>query len=394
MSGDAPRPLRIARIIARLNVGGPTRHVAWLTEALEGPEFHTALVTGVVPPGEDDMTEFATKRGITPFVIPEMSREISARDLVTLVKLVRFFFRYRPDIVHTHTAKAGTAGRAAGILYRMLTWRRVRFVHTFHGHIFHSYYGALKTRVFLTIEKLLARFNTDVIITISEQQRREIHETFGVGRARQVRVIPLGLDLDDCVPPARTPHEGTVVAIIGRLTAIKNHDLFLRVATARAWPADVRFVVYGDGTDRAALEARAGANVTFAGTRPAQEIYGTTDICALTSLNEGTPLTIIEAMANGIPSISTSVGGVVDVLGTVEERVEEDGAAYEIRERGITAASNDERGFAAGLARMLKDDALRARFAERGRAFARATYSKERLVTDIIALYRELRDRS
>jgi glycosyltransferase involved in cell wall biosynthesis len=393
VSSDAARPMRIARIIARLNVGGPTRHVVWLTEALEGAEFHTVLVTGVVPPGEDDMTEFATARGITPFVIPEMSREISARDLVTLVKLLRFFIRYRPDVVHTHTAKAGTAGRAAGLLYRLLTWRRVRFVHTFHGHIFHSYYGALKTRVFLTIEKLLARFNTDVIITISEQQRHEIHETFGVGRAKQFRVIPLGLDLDDCVAPSRTPHEGTNVAIIGRLTAIKNHELFLCVAASRAWP-DVRFVVYGDGTDRAALEKRAGNNITFAGTRPAQEIYGVTDICALTSLNEGTPLTIIEAMANGIPSISTAVGGVVDVLGNVEERVEEDGATYEIRERGITAASNDERGFAAGLARMLADAALRERFAQRGRAFARATYSKERLVADIIALYRELRDRS
>lgn len=388
------QPLRIARIIARLNVGGPTRHVAWLTEALEGAEFHTELVTGIVPPGEDDMTEFATRRGITPVVIPEMSREISPRDLVTVVKLIRFFVRFRPDVVHTHTAKAGTAGRVAGILYRLLTWRRVRFVHTFHGHIFHSYYGALKTRLFLTIEKLLARLNTHTIITISEQQRHEIHETFGVGRAEQFRVIPLGLDLDDCAAPARTPHEGTIVGIIGRLTAIKNHDLFLRVAAARDWPRDVRFVVYGDGADRAALEQRAGTNVTFAGTRPAQEIYAEVDICALTSLNEGTPLTIIEAMANGIPSISTAVGGVVDVLGNVEERVEESGATYEIRERGITVASNDERGFAAGLQRLLDDRALRERLGERGRTYARRTYSKDRLVADIIALYRELRDRS
>lgn len=386
-----PRPLRVARIIARLNVGGPARHVVWLTQALEGPEFHTTLITGVVPPGEDDMSDFAAARGVEPLIIPEMSREISARDLVTVWKLFRFFRRFRPDIVHTHTAKAGTAGRAAGLLYRLLTWRRVRFVHTFHGHVFHSYYGKLKTRFFLTVEKVLARLNTDVIVTISEEQRREIHDVYGVGRREQFRVIPLGLELDACkgIP---SPRDGkTNVAIIGRLTAIKNHDMFLRVVASRAWPEDVRFVVYGDGADRRMLEERAAAlgitdRVTFAGTRAAQEIYGATDICALTSLNEGTPLTIIEAMTNGIPSISTAVGGVADVLGEVEERTD----GYEVRARGITAPSNDDRAYAAGLARLLSDHALRERLAGRGREYARAAYSKERLVADIIALYRQL----
>ncbi|MBV8520364.1 MAG: glycosyltransferase [Acidobacteria bacterium] len=400
-----PRPLRIARIIARLNVGGPARHVVWLSEALAPAashgEFETALITGIVPPGEEDMSAFAHAHGVAPVVIPEMSREISPRDLVTVVKLFRFFKRFRPDIIHTHTAKAGTAGRIAGWLYRWLTPgtligrpRRVRFVHTFHGHVFHSYYGRLKTRVFLTIEKLLARFTTDVIVTISDQQRREIHETFGVGRAEQFRVIPLGLDLTSCdVPPHQ--HEPLVAGIVGRLAPIKNHELFLRVAAALA-DASLRFVAYGDGSERVALERRArelglGARMEFAGTRTIDEIYASIDIAALTSLNEGTPLTLIEALAAGLPAISTAVGGVVDVLGRIEERVERDGVAYEIRERGVTAASNDERGFAAGLRRLATDAALRARFSERGKAFAHATYSKDRLVADIIRLYRELR---
>lgn len=390
-AAETQRPLRVARIIARLNVGGPARHVVWLTQAMEGTEFHTALVTGVVPPGEDDMSDFAAARGVEPLIIPEMSREISARDLVTVWKLFRFFRRFRPDIVHTHTAKAGTAGRAAGLLYRLLTWRRVRFVHTFHGHVFHSYYGKLKTRFFLTVEKVLARLNTDVIVTISEEQRREIHDVYGVGKREQFRVIPLGLELDACkgIP---SPRDGkTTVAIIGRLTAIKNHDMFLRVVASRAWPDDVRFVVYGDGADRRMLEERAAAlgvteRITFAGTRAAPEIYGVIDVCALTSLNEGTPLTIIEAMTNGIPSISTAVGGVADVLGEVEERTD----GYEVRQRGITAPSNDDRAYAAGLSRLLSDHALRQRLGERGREYARAAYSKERLVADIIALYRQL----
>jgi glycosyltransferase involved in cell wall biosynthesis len=385
----SPEPLRIARIIARLNVGGPTRHVVWLTEALEGPEFHTALVTGVVPPGEDDMSDFAAARGVRPVVIPEMSREISPRDIVTMWKLFRFFRRFRPDIVHTHTAKAGTAGRIAGLLYRWTTRRPVRFVHTFHGHVFHSYYGAAKTRLFILVERLLARLNTDVIVTITEQQQQEIHETYGVGRADQFRVIRLGLDLEEFVSGERSARPPREVGIVGRIAPIKNHDLFLRVAAAPGWPEELRFVVYGDGSQRPALEARAGANVVFAGTRPARDIYQSIDVLALTSLNEGTPLTIIEAMANGIPTVSTAVGGVVDVLGEVEESAH----GYDVRERGITAATNDAAGLTAGLRRLLDDEPLRTRLATRGRAYARATFSKGRLVADVTALYRELRDR-
>ncbi|MGH9902438.1 MAG: glycosyltransferase, partial [Pyrinomonadaceae bacterium] len=193
--------MRIVRIIARLNVGGPARHVAWLTAAVRRAGHESVLVTGVVPPGEDDRSYFAAAQGVEPVVVPEMSREISPRDAVTVWKLYRLFARLRPDVVHTHTAKAGTVGRVAGMLYRWLTPgalagrpRPCRFVHTYHGHVFHSYYGRLKTRVFLTIERLLARAATDCIVVISPQQYREIHEVFGVGRAGQFAVIPLGLE--------------------------------------------------------------------------------------------------------------------------------------------------------------------------------------------------------
>jgi len=182
------------------------------------------------------------------------------------------------------------------------------------------------------------------------------------------------------------------VAIIGRLAPIKNHDLFLRAAARLRDMETVRFAIYGDGSERAAIESRIaelglGDRVTFAGTRPAAEIYPSIDVAALTSLNEGTPLTLIEAMATGVAAISTAVGGVVDVLGEIVER---SGHGYEIRERGITAASNDDAGFAAGLRRLLADPALRNTFAERGRAFAHTTYSKERLIADIIRLYRSI----
>src|SRR5215211_7749101 len=167
---------RVVRIIARLNVGGPARHVVWLTAGLRDAGFETVLVAGVVPQGEDDMGYFATAHDVEPRVIPEMSREISPQDAVTVWKLYKLFKRERPAIVHTHTAKAGTVGRVAGLFYRWLTPaalmgrpRPCRFVHTYHGHIFHSYYGRLKTRFFLLIEKTLARMS-DRIVVISPQQ--------------------------------------------------------------------------------------------------------------------------------------------------------------------------------------------------------------------------------
>src|SRR5918911_2698769 len=180
--------MKVVRIIARLNVGGPARHVVWLTAGLQDAECESLLVAGTVPPGEDDMGYFADEMGVRPLIIPEMSREVSPKDALTVWKLYRLFVRERPDLVHTHTAKAGTVGRAAGLLYRYLTpsalWgrpRACRFVHTYHGHIFHSYYGRLKTRIFLGIERALARLATTRIVVISAQQYREIHEEFKVG---------------------------------------------------------------------------------------------------------------------------------------------------------------------------------------------------------------------
>jgi len=162
---STPRLSKIVRIIARLNVGGPAKHVVWLTDGLKDTH-ETLLVAGTVPSGEGDMSYFAEQLQVVPHIIPEMSREISLQDVVTIWKLYRLFLREQPDVVHTHTAKAGTVGRVAGFIYRWLTLgsvigrpRKCKFVHTYHGHIFHSYYGNLKTRVFISIEKLLAALN-------------------------------------------------------------------------------------------------------------------------------------------------------------------------------------------------------------------------------------------
>ena len=251
-------PLRVLRVIARLNVGGPARHVVWLTTGLRERGFETTLVTGSIPPGEGDMSYFAADHGVVPDVLPDMSREVSILDLRTIWRLYRRMVHFQPDIVHTHTAKGGAVGRVAGLLYRWLTpstlWGRPRackFVHTFHGHVFHSYFGAAKTRLFRTVEHLLARIATDRIVAISPEQYREIHEVYGVGRAEQFEVVPLGLetrtfgDWRNCRPRLRREwgagEQTSPSALSAGSPEIKNHALFLVAARYRAsagrWPA-------------------------------------------------------------------------------------------------------------------------------------------------------------
>jgi glycosyltransferase involved in cell wall biosynthesis len=407
-------PMRVMRLIARLNVGGPARHVVWLHEALSAgalaDEFTPLLVTGTVPPGEVDMRTFAAEHGVTPIIVPSMSREMSAHDLVAVWDVWRLMVRARPDVVHTHTAKAGAVGRLAGLLYRFVTPsilllrpRRCKFVHTYHGHIFHHYYGATKTRIVLFIERLLARLNTDRLIVLGEQQLHEIRDTFGVGRPEQYVTVPLGIDMHDLNVDSDKGaalraswgigEQETVVGIVGRLAAIKNHDLFLRVAARSS--NGTRFVIYGDGGEREQLLRRAAEleindRIVFAGTRDADEIYASLDVAALTSRNEGTPLAIIEAMAAGKPVVSTAVGGVVDLLGAVEQRIESNGSFFEIRERGLTAPSDDAAAFSSALTHLLHDDTLRRRLIERGKLYVHQKHTKQRLIDDIVGIYRGL----
>ena len=408
--------MKILRIIARLNVGGPARHVVWLTKGLKPAGYDTLLVAGVVPPGEDDMSYLAAASGIRPFTLPEMSREISVKDALTIWKLFRLMRREQPDIVHTHTAKAGTVGRIAGLMYSRLTpaalaTRRCRFVHTYHGHVFHSYYGKFKTRLFLAIERFLARFATDRIIVISEQQRREINEGFRVGRREQFAVIPLGIDLSayaswqDRRPRWRAEmklkDDDVLIGIVGRVTEIKNHRLFLEAAALlkKTIGSKVRFVVIGDGNLRRDLEEQAKSlglenDVSFPGARNDPEnFYPALDIVALTSLNEGTPLTLIEAMANARPVIATAVGGVVDLLGPPvppAEKRDDEGAGYQLCERGVSVASGDANGLARGFARLIEDPGLRDDLGRSGLEFVTRNYGKERLLTDMAELYRDL----
>ncbi|MGE0132773.1 MAG: glycosyltransferase [Blastocatellales bacterium] len=402
--------IRVVRIIDRLNIGGPAKHVTWLTAGLNPEQFETTLITGVVPASEGDMSYFARDAGVEPLVIEEMSRELSLGDVVVIFKILRELFRLKPHIVHTHKAKAGAVGRVAALIYKWLTpsalWlrpRKVGVVHTYHGHIFHSYYGAAKTRLFIAIERALARFFTDRIIVISELQRDEICRKFNVGRIEQFSVIPLGIDFGE-INSRRGVLRGeigagandTLIGIVGRLCEVKNHAMLIEAAAklirGTRWHLVPRFAIVGDGHLRAGLETQAkdvgvDDRVTFTGFRgDALSLYADFDIAALTSLNEGTPLTLIEAMSCGCAIASTEVGGVVDLMGARKET--RDG--FTIWDHGVTAPSRDADAFADALKYLIERPEARREMGARGRDFVLSRLSKERLIGDIDGLYRSL----
>ncbi len=379
---------KIFRIIARLNVGGPAIHVSLLSAGLNHGRYHTTLVAGSVGAHEGDMSDLAESLGVQPVFLPELGREIGLKnDIRALRQLMRLMRREKPDIVHTHTAKAGTLGRLAAILARVPVK-----VHTFHGHIFHGYFSPGVTQAFVAIERFLARF-TDRIIVLSEQQAADIADRYRIAPHEKISVIPLGFDLQGFLSAERChgrlraelglPPDALIVSIVGRLVPVKNHRLFLEMAhRITATTPQAHFVIVGDGELRPAIEEQARQlgiedRTHFLGwRRDLPAIYADTDVVALTSVNEGTPVALIEAMASRTPVVATRVGGVPDIVrhggtGVVVEPENVD---------ALTAAVQD----------LLTDPAKRESFGAAGRPFVRERFDKQRLVADMMRLYDDL----
>lgn len=413
------RRIRVVRLIARMNVGGPARHVAWLTAGLQLAGFRSWLVSGTIGAGEVDMGGFAEENGVRLITIPDMGREISPRDALVLFRFYRLLRRYRPDIVHTHTAKAGTTGRVAAAMYKWLTPgtlvgrpRSIKVIHTFHGNVFSGYYGPWKTKLFLWIERLLARCATDRIVVICQQQLEELQGLLKIGRPHQYEVIALGLDLPAISGNALQrasfraelgcTSEDLLVGVVGRLVKIKNHELFLSAAglvleqvRKLQLKRRVYFLIIGEGDRREQLEQKTRElglqdHVRFLGHRDdTQCIYAGLDLVALTSSNEGTPLTLLEAMANARPVIATRVGGVAGMLGeTAADATDSAGQDnFRIGERGIIVSPENATAFAAGILHLLRNEDLRLSLGERGLKFVQQSFCKDRLVFDMQSLY-------
>lgn len=382
--------MKVLRVIARLNVGGPARHVVLLDSGLRERGYETLLVHGSVGSGEASLEHLAAERGLPVSKLPELGPRIAALDdLRALIKLVRLTLREQPDIIHTHTAKAGTLGRVAAFLYNTTRprARRALVVHTFHGNVLSGYFGSTTSALVRGAERTLAAI-TDCIVTLSPLQREEIVTRFRVAPADRVAVVPLGLDLDRllALPPLdkrsrAQAHDGVVIGFVGRFVPIKNLPLLVSAfaGCARDVPG-VTLVLAGDGpsrpdVERAVREAGIADRVRFAGwTEDLTTIYATMDVCALSSTNEGTPVALIEAMAAGRAVVATAVGGVPDL---VDPEV-----------NGLLVPSNDREALTQALVRLARSPEDRVRFGAAAREAVARRFSPDRLANDIDELYR------
>lgn len=392
---------KVLRIINRLNLGGPTYNAAYLSSKLS-PEFETMLVAGMRDESEESSEFILEGMKLTPRYIHSMRREINFKDDQQAYNDIKNLIRYfKPDIVHTHAAKAGTLGRIAAYQENVPV-----IVHTFHGHVFHSYFNKVKTSVFINIERLMARFSTG-IIAISEEQKRELTELYKICAPDKVATIPLGFDLSRFSkdqPNLRNKFRNRynisddtlTIGIVGRLVPIKNHPLFLRswkdmLTTSRQ---KIHAFIIGDGESRSDLEAlceelqityntpeitRENATLTFTSWIHEIELaLAGLDIVALSSNNEGTPVSLIEAQAAGKPIISTDVGGLRDTV--IPGKT------------AIIVPPDDQAAYSEGLHRLISNETLRKSMSLEGPAFAAEHFSLERLVSDVGQYYHHLLD--
>ncbi len=394
-----PRKIKILRIIARLNIGGPAIHTILLTSALNNSKFETLLACGVLSPGEGDMSYYAQEKGVTFEIIPSLKRELNLfSDFSALKQIYSLIVKENPDIIHTHTAKAGSLGRLAGIVYNFFPGhKKVIIIHTFHGHVLSGYFSGVISVLFKFIERFLASF-TDQIITVSESVKNDLIK-LGIAVEKKIRVIPLGFELNKFLElPVVINNDKFNVGIIGRLVAIKNHRLFIDAVSKISHSScnlDISFKIIGDGEERQELDDYAKGSgikqIEFLGwKKDLASIYSKLDLVVLTSLNEGTPVSLIEAMASAKAVVSTDVGGVSDLMGEELKAYSDKQDKFRVFERGILVKSGDSDGLASAIIFISADGQLRKAMGMSGRMYVQGAFSKERLIKDIEDLYSNL----
>jgi glycosyltransferase involved in cell wall biosynthesis len=390
MTNVNTQQIKVLRIINRFNVGGPVYNVTYLSKYLPD-NYETKLVGGCATESEYDACYILRHHGISAEILPSMSRKISLLgDIRTLFQLMRIIKTFKPDIVHTHASKAGILGRIAARLMRVPV-----IVHTYHGHVFHGYFHPTINRMVVFIERLLGKFST-MIITISPAQHAEIIDKYRIVPSKKACIIPLGFDLSrfEASKVNREsirleynlkPHQ-TAVAIVGRLAPIKNHHLFIDAAaqTHKKYPEDFMFYIVGDGKLRESLEAYVADNhpglvnsiVFKSWVTDMTECYPAMDIVCLTSFNEGTPVSLIEAQASSIPVISTNVGGVKDII--------------DVNQTGFILQGHSSEELSKYLVELHLNRDLRIKMSQNACNFVTEKFSYQRLVADVHQLYTSL----
>jgi glycosyltransferase involved in cell wall biosynthesis len=385
------RPVTVMRVIARLNMGGPALHVAYLASGLRERGYQTTLVAGSLARGEDSMAFVAEELGVAIERVPELGREIAPlRDVRAALRLAALIRRERPQILHTHTAKAGAVGRIAALLSGDA--RPPIVVHTFHGHVLRGYFDPVRTQGFQVLERWLAT-KTTKLIAVSPQVRDDL-VALGVAPAHKFEVIRLGIELARRVQApadarAQTrrsmgvPEEAFVVGWIGRMTGVKNTDAVLEAFQRLASDGiEAYLCMVGDGPDREKVERRAHElgivrRCLFLGYQEqVAPYYAAFDAMILPSVNEGTPVSAMEALAAGRPVVATRVGGIPDVVADGED--------------GFLVRPGETGELAEQLARLARDPGLRTRLGEHGKTRVVERYAVERLLDDVDRLYRRL----
>lgn len=382
---------RILRIINRFNLGGPALNVGYLTKYM-APDFETLLAGGQKEESEGSSESILREMGLDPVVIQEMKRSVNpVNDLIAYRKIKKIIREFRPDIVHTHAAKAGAIGRLAAFSCGVPV-----VMHTFHGHVFHSYFGRFKTFIYKQVERYLAK-KSSLIIAVSEKQKYELADVYRICNAEKIKIIPLGFDLEKFRTNTsekrvrfreryRVNDDEIIIAIIGRLVPVKNHTLFLEaVDRVRSnTTGKIRAFIIGDGEEKSYLQQKATAlNMSYvegsqsgkkafltftSWVRDVSEALAGVDIVALTSLNEGTPVSLIEAQAAAKSIVTTNAGGVEDVV---------------IANETAFLSSATAADFSSKLSLLIDNKELRDTMGAKGRAVAEQRFQYRRLVNDM-----------
>lgn len=390
---------KVLRIINRFNLGGPTYNAAYLTKYLS-PEFETLLVGGAIDESEGNSQFIVKNLGIEPLIIPEMRRSLDpVLDNKAYRKIKKIICEFKPDIVHTHASKAGALGRYAA--YKM---KVPVIVHTFHGHVFDAYFNKYLSAFYMNIERYLAK-KSSCIIALSENQKNDLSSKYRICDKEKIKVIPLGFDLErfqkDYEEKRKIFREQynlgddeIAVAIIGRIVHVKNHDLFLdavkKVSTKTS--KKIRVFIIGDGECKQALMNKAAKlGLSFTGNisdsfknlitftswiQEIDKVIAGIDVVCMTSLNEGTPVSLIEAQAGNKPIIATNVGGIEDVV--IPGKT------------ALLSPNNEIHAFAQNLNKIIESADLRNELSQQGWAFVKEKFHFMRLVSDTRILYHRL----
>ncbi|MCH2223319.1 MAG: glycosyltransferase [Crocinitomicaceae bacterium] len=385
------KKIKVLRIINRFNIGGPTYNATFLTAFL-GDEYETMLVGGLPEKGESDSLFILDKYNVKPVLIEELVREPNFKsDRAAYKRLKQIICDFQPDIVHTHASKAGALGRKAAYSCKVPI-----ILHTFHGHVFHSYFGKVKTTLFKMIERNLARKSTGVI-AISDLQKKELSEDHAICKPEKIRVVNLGFDLvpfhdkremfrEEVRSEYDLDKDEVAIGIVGRLAPIKNHMFFLDAMeeVLKKSTKKVKIFIVGDGSEKEIIQKRAAkinslysdSIVMTSWIKDIGKFNSGMDIICLSSNNEGTPVSLIEAQAGNIPVITTDVGGVRDII--------------KVGETGYVIPVGNLTEYVERVLNLVEDEKKRLKMSQNGWNFVRDKFHYDTLVKNMDQYYREL----